>query len=100
MAKFRVSFEASAAIGIEVEIEAEDEDSARHTAEARFDQQRQAVLIGIAEGLCKPDPEAVKGYADTSGLPITFVTCELDENGFEVVDTFPAESIAWLEATR
>ena len=92
MATFHVRFECTAAVSVDVAIDAADEYEARHEAERRFDcfRQQQA-LIGIAEGLCKPDPEAVKGYAQESGLPFVRVSMELDENGFETVDVDPVE---------
>ena len=86
MAKFRVHFEASAAIGIEIEIDAADEDSAQRIAQALYGEGRQEELRGLVADLLKPSPESMVAYAEELSLPVTYVTIEEDENGFEVVD--------------
>lgn len=92
MAKFRVHFEASAAIGVEVEIEADDEDAAKHAAERLYDR-RELKLGDIVDELLKPSQAATDGYVQASGQPIKYITVEEDEAGFEIVDVFTAESI-------
>lgn len=91
MAKFRVHFEASAAIGVEIEIDAADEYEAAHKAQAMFDK-GEINPASIAADLLHASEIAVEAYAEASGKPVTYVTVEPDENGFEIVDTFPAEN--------
>ena len=42
------------------------------------------------DDLLVPSPEAITGYAEPSGTPLTNRDAEVDENGFEVVDVEPA----------
>lgn len=87
MSRYRVHFEASAAIGVEVEVEASDEDEAATLAQALHDKGALAgVLADVASELLTPSPEETRAFADSRNVAITYVTVEEDENGFEIVD--------------
>lgn len=88
MPKFRVHFEASAAIGIEIEVEAEDSDAAQAVAESQFNRN------DVAENLFRLvdiDEHARKGFADAMKISIPYACVSPDESGFEVVDVFEPE---------
>jgi hypothetical protein len=89
--KWRVNFEASAAIGIEVEVDAISEEDAEHEANKLI--ARGLDLHAFVEGLISPCAHAVRGYALTSGQPITHAVVSIDENGFEISDTFEPAAI-------
>jgi hypothetical protein len=89
VAKFRVHYEASAAIGIEIEVEADDEDHATFKAEELYIDGKLR-LSDLVEELMKPTPEAIEGYGNPL---IKYVTVEEDESGFEVVDVFKPELV-------
>jgi hypothetical protein len=87
MPKFKVHFEASAAIGIEIEVEAKNRDEAEIAGAGWFIKNQQLLETAADEIFCAPD-QTVKAYAETINQPITYMTMELDEAGFELVDTF------------
>ncbi|MBN7759737.1 hypothetical protein JYP52_01195 [Nitratireductor aquibiodomus] len=88
MNKFRVHFEASAAIGIEIVVEAQDEDDAEKIAQTQFDK-GELKLTNVVDELIAPSPYAVKSYAEATNQPISFVSVgQSDETGFEIVDVF------------
>ncbi|MGE5512380.1 MAG: hypothetical protein ACM31O_14125 [Bacteroidota bacterium] len=90
MKKYRVWFEASAAIGVEIEVEAASREEAKSIA-AQKHRRREYGLDELVPELLKPTQDAVDGYAQRSSRPITFVTVEEDESGFEVIDCFGAD---------
>lgn len=84
--KYRVNFEASAAIGVEIKVAACTPGEAQKAA-------RNLIIGGlnlkaVVYDLVVPNVHAVKGYADQSRHPITHVAVSLDEAGFEIVDVF------------
>ena len=88
--KVRVHFEASAAIGVEVEVEV-DLDEKGNWSEYQANKRAKALNVDFTEivgNLLKPDKQATIGYAGASGKPITYVTVEEDESGFDIVDAF------------
>jgi hypothetical protein len=89
MAKFKVHFEASAAIGIEIEVEADNREDAEEVGQRWFNLAgNQSALETAADEIFNAPDQTVKAYAEITKLPITYMTMELDECGFEIVDTF------------
>lgn len=89
--KFRVHFEATAAIGIEIAVEASDEDEAKCIAEGMYER-GELMFSDVVSELLKPPQLATDAFATASDKPITYVTVEEDEEGFEVVDVFIKEN--------
>lgn len=78
--KFKVTFEATAAVYIDVTVEAADEEEARKKAT------RHVVFNEAVYNLMTPSPEAIRGYAEETGHNITRIGVEVDEMGFDEIE--------------
>jgi hypothetical protein len=87
MTKFRIALESSAAVCVGIELEAEDCDQAEELGAAFIEKHHRELADLVAELVCVNE-HALKAYAESVGLPFTYATVELDENGFEPVDAF------------
>lgn len=96
MAKYRVHFAASAAIGVEIEVEAETPEAAETTAQKLWDEKD---VTGCLWELIDVDDNARDGFAEAIGLTIPYATVSPDENGFEIVDAFAAEQVSAVTRT-
>lgn len=88
--KYRVAFEASAAIGIEVEVEADSSEQAEALANQKYPQQKLEEIAGAIFTLNEDFPTKVNAE---SGLNITFGTLLLDEGSFDLVDCFLPDNL-------
>jgi capsular polysaccharide biosynthesis protein len=87
--KYRVHFEASAAVGIGIEVEADSLEQAEKIAnnlvkERQFDPEQ------VIEDLAPTEIE-INAYAEAKGWPITHV--EISPESFEVVDVFEPDLV-------
>lgn len=90
--KFRVHIEATAAVGLEFEVDAESKMQAEEDVKDLIKNKKIDPNI-IVDELIKPSVEETSGYSQSSSVPLKYATVELDEYGFEVVDTFDVDDI-------
>lgn len=90
LATYLVRFESTAAVSITVEVEAESQEDAELAAVKLVSLSK---MEEAAVSLCNPDEVVVHSYAKACGRPIVEVTCSLDENGFELVESEKMEPI-------
>lgn len=86
--KHSVMYEASAAIRIGLSVEAASKAEAEAIVRDLLGDTgvvRVARLEDVTGDLIEPDPNAIRGYADVSRLPIETVSVEIDESGFELI---------------
>jgi hypothetical protein len=86
--KYRVHYEASAAIGMEIEVEAEDRDAAEALGQSMLENGLSEKLADAAADLFGSEPLAVEGYAGMAFPELRYAVTSLDENGFDLVDVF------------
>jgi hypothetical protein len=87
MTKFKVHFEASAAIGIELEFEAENRDEAERLGEEWLENNERK-LRDVADDLFVVSDITAQAYGDRVTMPITHAFTSADEEGFELVDVW------------